>query len=52
MSAELLQSSKIDLLLKVTRSSKTVRIKRHKKKLGTSIDERLESTNDRSVFGH
>lgn len=50
--AGLLQISNIDLPLKVKRSSKTVRIKRHKKKLGTSIDERPESINDRSEFGH
>jgi len=48
----LLKISNIDLPLKVRRSSKSSRIKRNKKKLGTSIDERPESINDRSEFGH
>lgn len=48
----LLPISNIDLPLKVKRSTKPKRIKRHKKKLGTSIDERPESVNDRSEFGH
>lgn len=48
----LLEISNIDLPLKVKRSSKSSRVKRNKKKLGTSIDERPESINDRSEFGH
>ncbi|WP_018248913.1 IS30 family transposase [Orenia marismortui] len=48
----LLQISNIDLPLKLKRSSKSKCLKRNKKKLGTSIDERPENINDRSEFGH
>lgn len=48
----LLQISNIDLPLKLKRSSKPKRVKRNKKKLGTSIDERPENINNRSEFGH
>lgn len=50
--AGLLKISNIDLPLKVKRSSKSTRIRKHKKNLGTSIDERSECINDRSEFGH
>lgn len=52
VNAGFLKITNIDLPLKVKRSSKTARIKRHKKKLGASIDERPERINDRSEFGH
>lgn len=48
----LLEISNIDLPLKVKRSTKSSRVKRNKKKLGTSIDERPENINNRSEFGH
>ena len=50
--AGLLKISNIDLPLKLKHSSKSRRVKRNKKKLGTSIDQRPESINDRSEFGH
>ena len=50
--AGLLSINNIDLPLKTKRSSKTRRRRRHKKKLGTSIDERSEKVNNRSDFGH
>lgn len=50
--AGLLKIKNIDLPLKVKRSTKTKRIKHHKKILGTSIDERPETINYRSEFGH
>jgi IS30 family transposase len=50
--AGLLTIANIDLPLKVKRSTKTARIKHHKKNLGTSIDERPIHINDRSEFGH
>ncbi len=50
--AGLLSIANIDLPLKVKRSSKSTRTKRHKKNLGTSISERPENINDRSEFGH
>jgi len=50
--AGLLEIKNIDLPLKLRRSLKSRRIKNNKKKLGTSIDERPESINDRSEFGH
>ena len=50
--ARLLTIASIDLPLKVKRSTKTARIKRHKKNLGTSIDERPVHINDRNEFGH
>ncbi|RAK03907.1 IS30 family transposase [Halanaerobium saccharolyticum] len=50
--AGLLEIKNIDLPLKVKRSSKSRCIKSNKKKLGTSIEERPESINDRSEFGH
>ena len=50
--AGLLTIANIDLPLKVKRSTKTTRIRHHKKKLGTSIDERPATINDRSEFGH
>lgn len=48
----ILSVSNIDLPIKLRRSTKTARIKRHKKVLGTSIEERPESINNRSNFGH
>jgi IS30 family transposase len=50
--AGLLEIKNIDLPLKLKRSSKSNRVKQNKKKLGTSIEERPESVNDRSEFGH
>jgi len=48
----LLSIANIDLPLKVKRTTKPVRIRHHKKNLGTSIDERPTHINDRSEFGH
>jgi IS30 family transposase len=48
----LLKIANIDLPLKVKRTTKTARIRHHKKHLGTSIDERPVHINDRSEFGH
>lgn len=50
--AGFLKIKNIDLPLKVKRSTKTKRIRHHKKILGTSIEERPEAINDRSEFGH
>ncbi len=50
--AGLLTIKNIDLPLKIKRSSKSKRAKENKKKLGTSIEERPKSINDRSEFGH
>jgi IS30 family transposase len=50
--AGLLSINNIDLPLKTKRSSKSGRLRRHKKKLGKSIEERPDSINDRSEFGH
>lgn len=50
--AGLLEIKNIDLPIKLKRSPKSKLIKDNKKKLGTSIDERPESINDRSEFGH
>jgi IS30 family transposase len=48
----LLRISNIDLPLKVKRSTKKKRIRKHKKVLGRSISERSAEINDRSEFGH
>ena len=48
----ILQISNLDLPLKLRRSTKNTRIRKHKKHLGTSISERPEHINDRSEFGH
>ena len=50
--AGLLTIANIDLPLKVKRTTKVVRIRHHKKNLGTSIEERPTHINDRSEFGH
>ncbi|TDO94804.1 IS30 family transposase [Halanaerobium saccharolyticum] len=50
--AGLLEIKNIDLPLKLKRASKSRRIRNNKKKLGTSIEERPESINNRSEFGH
>jgi IS30 family transposase len=48
----LLRVSNIDLPLKVKRSTKKKRIRKHKKILGKSISERPAEVNDRTEFGH
>jgi len=48
----LLRIANIDLPLKVKRSTKKKRIRKHKKVLGRSISERPAEVNDRSEFGH
>lgn len=48
----LLKITNIDLPLKVRRSTKPKAIRKHKRHLGTSIDERPEHINDRIEFGH
>jgi transposase, IS30 family len=48
----LLRITNLDLPLKVKRSTKKKRIKKHKKILGRSISERPSEINDRSEFGH
>jgi IS30 family transposase len=50
--AGLLAIANIDLPLKVKRMTKAIRIRHHKKNLGTSIDDRPANINDRSEFGH
>ncbi|WP_018247991.1 IS30 family transposase [Orenia marismortui] len=52
VNAGLLTIKNIDLPLKLKRSSKRKHTKNNKKKLGTSIDQRPESINNRSEFGH
>ena len=44
--------SNTELPLKLRRNTKPKRIKKHKRQLGTSIEERPESINDRLEFGH
>ncbi len=48
----LLKVKNIDLHLKTRRKTKTSRIRKHKKILGTSIEERPDLINNRSEFGH
>lgn len=48
----LLEIINIDLPQKLRRSSKPARIRKNKRLLGTSIEERPEHINDRSEFGH
>ncbi|BEP28367.1 IS30 family transposase [Helicovermis profundi] len=48
----LLGIANIDLPLKVKRSTKRKRIRKHKKILGRNISERPVEINDRSEFGH
>ncbi|WP_084053119.1 hypothetical protein [Desulfonispora thiosulfatigenes] len=48
----LLKIANIDLPLKVKRSTKPRKIRKHKRHLGTSIDERPEHINNRIEFGH
>ena len=48
----LMNLKNIDLPLKVKRSTKKSRVRKHKKILGTSISERPDYINDRSDFGH
>ena len=48
----ILDISNLDLPLKLKRPTKSPRVKKHKKHLGTSISERPEHINDRSEFGH
>lgn len=48
----LLEITNLDLPLKVRRSTKPKRIRHHKMKLGTSIDERPKSVDTREEFGH
>jgi len=50
--AGLMDLKNIDLPLKVKRSTKRNRVRKHKKILGTSISERPDYINDRSDFGH
>jgi len=48
----ILDITNLDLPLKLKRPTKSPRVKKHKKHLGTSISERPEHINDRSEFGH
>lgn len=48
----LLPIKNIDLPLKVKRSSKRSRVRKNKKILGASIDERAPEVNERTEFGH
>lgn len=50
--AGLIKIANIDLPLKVRRSLKNSRVRKHKKHLGTSIDERPDHINNRTEFGH
>ena len=49
---DLLLVKNIDLPLKLRRNNKSVRVKKHKKKLGKSIEERPEHISSREEFGH
>lgn len=48
----LLPVKNIDLPLKVSRNTKRMRIRQHKKVLGTSIEQRPAHIDDREEFGH
>jgi len=48
----LLAIKNVDLPIKLRRNTKTARVKKHKKNLGTSIAERPIAINDRTEFGH
>lgn len=48
----LLPVKNIDLPLKVSRNTKTKRIRKHKKVLGTSIEQRPAHIDEREEFGH
>lgn len=48
----LLDVKNTDLPIKLRRSTKPTIVKKHKKKLGTSIAERPTNINDRTEFGH
>lgn len=48
----LLSITNMDLPEKLSRNTKTKRVREHKKKLGTSIEERPESVELREEFGH
>lgn len=48
----LLSITNLDLPLKLRRNTKGVRVRKHKKKLGTSIEERPQSVEERKEFGH
>lgn len=48
----ILKIKNIDLPLKLKRTTKPKRVRENKKKLGTSIDDRPESIEDREEFGH
>lgn len=50
--AGLISISNIDLPLKLRRTTKPVRVRKNKKRLGRSISERPQCINDRSEFGH
>lgn len=42
----------MDLLLKLRRNTREKRVRENKRVLGTSIDQRPKSINERSEFGH
>jgi len=48
----LLEIKNVDLPLKLRRNTKPSRVKKHKKKLGKSIEERSDSIDSREEFGH
>lgn len=50
--AGIINISNIDLPLKVKRSPKNSRLRKHKRLLGTSIDDRPQHINNRTEFGH
>src|SRR5699024_1793372 len=47
-----LSESKMDLAMKIRHSTKKTKSRKHKKVLGTSIEERPESIETREEFGH
>ena len=48
----LLDVKNTDLPIKLRRNTKSTRVKKHKKKLGSSISERPIDINNRTEFGH
>jgi IS30 family transposase len=48
----LLDVKNTDLPMKLRRNTKSIRVKKHKKKLGSSISDRPVAINTRDEFGH
>ncbi|MDR1538424.1 MAG: hypothetical protein LBU32_10600 [Clostridiales bacterium] len=52
MDLGLMSTQSIDLALKVQRKTKSKRIRKIKRALGASVEERPEAANAREEFGH